>query len=215
MTIHWSTCKVHKRSAPNFEGSPYPGQPPAPHSLLCTARAAPFNLTVISHLAAVAVVRVGFFFFSSKGRGRLGERDRGFSFLLHERDDTGSRGESRAMGGVPWARPPPPARLCPTCCAAHQRLLLGFQKKATKGKSEPARFPSNQRSRFQPGGFRHRRARPTSWTRLKENSLAIGPLPDSPRFFPSRAASDFETWNLNGSAVLFPRQVGCSCPASR
>ena len=38
---------------------------------------------------------------------------------------------------------------------------------------------------------------------------------DSPRFFPSPAASDFETWNLNRSAVLFSRQMGCSCPASR
>lgn len=52
---------------------------------------------------------------------------------------------------------PSPARLCPTGCAAHQRLLLGFQKKATKGNPEPTRF-LNQRSRFQPGGFRHRRA---------------------------------------------------------
>lgn len=114
----------------------------------------------------------------------------------------------------------PRPRLHPTCCAAHQRLLLGFQKKATKGKSEPARFSSNQRSEFPPATssvpfqIQEGSSTPVDPAEGKLARNRSSPQ-DSPRFFPSRVASDFETWNLNRSAVLFSRQVGCSCPASR
>lgn len=150
--------------------TPSPAQPP-----LHSESRAPFNLTVISHLGAVAVLRVCLFF-PAKVVGSLVNVTEGFHFFY-----TKEKTQAPEAGAGPWelflGPSPAPGRLRPTCCAAHQRLLLGFQKKATKGKSEPARFPSNQRSGFRPGGFRHRRAPPPSWSGLKENSLAIGPLP--------------------------------------
>lgn len=158
------------------------------------------------------------FFFSRKGRGRLGERDQGFSFLLHESETT----QASEVGAGVWELflGGPRPRLHATCCAAHQRLLLGFQKKATKGKSEQARFPSNQRSEFPPATssvpfqIQEGSSTPVDPAEGKLARNRSSPQ-DSPRFFPSRVASDFETWNLNRSAVLFSRQVGCSCPASR
>lgn len=127
MTIHWSTCKVHKRSAPNFEGSPYPGQPPAPHSLLCTARAAPFNLTVISHLAAVAVVRVGFFFFPAKVVGGLVNVTEGFHFFYTKEMTQAPEGRAGPwevfLGPVPLPRPG---------CARHAALLTSASSWASR-----------------------------------------------------------------------------------
>lgn len=137
--------------------TPSPAQPP-----LHSESRAPFNLTVISHLGAVAVVRLFFFFFSSKGRGRLGERDRGFSFLLHEREDRGSRGRSRAVGAVPWARP----RARPGC-APHAVLLTSASSWASRKRprrgnlsrpdSPPIRGPDSGRAVSDTGGLFHLR----------------------------------------------------------
>ena len=210
MTVHLSTCKVHKRSAPNFKGPP-----PRPNPQPRTASSAqpelgPYNLTVISHQDAVALVGG---FFSRKGCGRLGERDQGFSFLLHERETTQAPEAGAGVWELFLGAPSP-------SCTPHAVLLTSASSWASRERprrgnasrpdSPPIRGPDSgghiPRAISDTGGLVHLRGK------LARNRSSPR---DSPRFFPSRAASDFETWNLNGSAVLFSRQAGCSCPASR